>query len=135
MLVSLAWPSHVHHEPALAWFGQRGSELWATTPMTEAGLVRVITNQAIVPGAVRPLEALTLLSRMRAVPGHRFLADDVEAIVGSDVDPKLLLGHRDVTDAHLLAVARSNGARLATLDRGLRRLSGSTDDVVLVPVA
>lgn len=35
--------------------------------------------------------------------------------------PKLL-GHRQITDAHLLAVALRHGGQLATLDRGLTYL-------------
>jgi uncharacterized protein len=35
-----------------------------------------------------------------------------------------IIGHRQVTDAYLVALARHHGARLATLDRGLAALHG-----------
>jgi predicted nucleic acid-binding protein len=42
--------------------------------------------------------------------------------------------HRLVTDAHLLALARRHGVRLATLDRGVVQIAGpSARDAVLVP--
>ncbi len=78
--------------------------------------------------------ALLVLGRLRGLAGHRFLADDVAEVVGDALLPERVLGHRHVTDAHLLAVARRHGARLATVDRGLRAL-GPVPDVVVIPTA
>ncbi|PKM02397.1 MAG: hypothetical protein CVV17_05770, partial [Gammaproteobacteria bacterium HGW-Gammaproteobacteria-7] len=58
-------------------------------------------------------------------PRHRFWAD---AIDYSAVSWSGLLGHRQVTDAYLAALARHQRGRLATLDRGLATLHG---DVVV----
>lgn len=41
-----------------------------------------------------------------------------------------VIGHRQVTDAYLVALARHHGGRLATLDRGLAALHG--EDVFLL---
>jgi hypothetical protein len=54
-------------------------------------------------------------------PRRRFAADD---------DLPRLVGHRQVPDAHLLALARRHGTRVATFDAGLRALGG--DDVALL---
>jgi hypothetical protein len=135
VLVSLAWPNHVHHEAAQKWFRTRDSHPWATTPITESGFVRVSSNRSALLTAVTPAEAWALLERIRGIPEHVFLPDDVERVFGDGgIDPLLVVSHRLVTDAHLLAVARRHGARLATLDRGVRALSPSGgDEVVLVP--
>ncbi|MGH9063314.1 MAG: TA system VapC family ribonuclease toxin [Acidimicrobiales bacterium] len=132
LLMSLAWPNHVHHRPARAWFGRRRGS-WATTPVTESGFVRVSSNGAAIPTAVRPGEALALLGRLREARRHVFLPDDVQLVVADYVAPELIVTHRDVTDAHLLALSRRHGARLATFDRGVLRLAGDAGDVVLVP--
>jgi toxin-antitoxin system PIN domain toxin len=132
--VSLAWPNHVHHAQASAWFRRRSGQPWATTPFTEAGFVRVSANTSTIPAAVTPTEAMMLLDRMRDVSGHRFLADDVPLVVGAHLASERVATYRYVTDAHLIAVARSHGARLATLDRGVAALAGG-EDVVLVPPA
>jgi toxin-antitoxin system PIN domain toxin len=132
LLVSLAWPNHVHHEQAMAWFRNRSGQPWATTPFTEAGFVRVSSNTSAIPTAVTPSEAVALLERMHEVPGHQFLIDDVPLVVGSEVDIARVGSYRMVTDAHLVAVARRHGARLATLDRSVAAL-GSDGDVVVVP--
>ncbi len=134
LLVSLAWPNHVHHRQVRAWFRGRDGEPWATTPFTEAGFVRVSSNVSAIPAAVTPTEAVALLDRVREVAGHRFLVDDVPLVVGSYLTVERVAAYRQVTDAHLLALARRHGARLATLDRGIAALAGG-EDVVLVPVA
>jgi toxin-antitoxin system PIN domain toxin len=134
LLVSLAWPNHVHHAQALDWFRSRGEQPWATTPFTEAGFVRVSSNTSAIPGAVTPTEAVALLDRMREVRGHRFLADDVPLVVGAHLAAERVATYRQVTDAHLLALARRHEARLATLDRGVAALAGG-EDLLLVPVA
>ncbi len=90
------------------------------------------SNASAIPTAVTPAEAMILLDRMREVPGHRFLADDISLVVGSYLAGERVASHRHVTDAHLLAVARHHGARLATLDQGVVGLA-SGRDVVLVP--
>ena len=137
ILISLAWPNHVHHRAARRWFRDRPGDLWATTPVTESGFVRVSSNQAAIPSAVTPSEALALLARIRQVPGHVFLADPVELVAGQGrVNSDRITSYRLVTDAHLLAVAREHGARLATFDRGVATLAGTgARDVVLVPAA
>lgn len=131
VLVSLAWPNHVHHARAQAWFrGHAGP--WATTPVTESGFVRVCSNTAAIPTAVTPVEALTLLGRIRALPRHEFLPDDLPMVVSDAVDPTLIATHRHVTDAHLLALARRHQAQLVTFDRGVVSLAGTSSDVVTV---
>jgi uncharacterized protein len=136
LLISLAWPNHLHHAAARAWFAGRGGQPWATTPVTEAGFVRVSSNAAAIPTAVTPGEARSLLSQIRGVEGHVSFPDDVELVTGNE--PALtgrLVGHRQVTDAHLLALARRHGARLATLDQAVKTMAGQgAGDVVVVPV-
>ncbi|HRC85128.1 MAG TPA: PIN domain-containing protein [Thermoanaerobaculia bacterium] len=122
VLIALAWPNHVHHEPALAWFRRHQGAGWATCPATEAGFVRVSSNRQVMPAARTPAEAIQLLRRIRALPGHEFWADDISLATSEWVDPLRLIGHRQVSDAHLLALALKNGGRLATLDRGIRQL-------------
>ena len=133
VLVALAWPNHVHHQAARSWFGAVATDAWATTPFTEAGFVRVSSNPAAVTPAVSPADALALLARMRARAGHVFLVDDVEMVVAAVVAPERVVTHRQVTDAHLLAIAVRHKARVATFDRGLESLGGRRA-VTLIPV-
>jgi hypothetical protein len=120
LLVALAWPSHVHHDVARRWFRRHHATGWATCPPTESGFVRVSSNRGIIPYAVSPADAIALLGEMTQFDGHEFWPDDVSGVVGQVLDASLIAGYRQVTDAHLLALALSRGGALATLDRALR---------------
>lgn len=132
VLIALTWPSHVHHEVAHRWFAQQQPHGWATCPTTEIAFVRVSSNRGIIPYAVSPAQALALLDELTRLEGHEFWHDDVSGVVGGGLDPSLVVGHQQVTDAHLLALALSRDASLATLDRAVARLQpkGSTTAVM-----
>ncbi len=133
VLVALAWPNHVHHVAARSWFTGHAGSGWATCPVSESGFVRVSANPA-VPHVVTPIEAMMLLERMRALAGHRFWNDDISVVASPHVDRDRVVSHRQVTDAHLVALARANGGCVATFDRGLRRLlaRGQGDPSILL---
>lgn len=122
LLVALAWPNHVHHRPALAWFQKHHAEGWATCPLVESGFVRVSSNAASVPEARTPREAILLLRRIVALPHYEFWEDDVSFAASMSLDEIPLVGYRQVTDAHLLMLALRRGGRLATLDGKIQSL-------------
>jgi len=119
-LVALAWPNHVHHVPAKEWFAAHHEAGWATCPVTESGFVRVSSNSRATPEAKSPAEALFILRQMVAQAGHRFWPDEISIARTELIDPSRLFGHRQVTDAHLMALAIHHGGRLVSFDRGLR---------------
>lgn len=127
-LVALAWDSHVHHAAIRAWFKAHGSAGWATCPITESGFVRVSSNPIVLPSAIDVGTARAVLTALRAHPGHRFLADDVSMC---DEDVPAITGYRQVTDAHLLTLARRRGVRLVTFDAGILRMGDGKDVDVL----
>lgn len=130
VLVALAWPNHIHHARALAWFSRVREEGWATCPVTESGFVRVSSNARVIPDARSPEQAIALLGRMRDVGGHTFLSDDVSP-TDDQADPfRRAVGHRQVTEAHLVTLAMRRGGRLATFDRGVLELVPDTPDAV-----
>jgi len=122
VLIALAWPNHVHHRAALLWFDRNRKSGWATCPLTQSGFVRVSSNAHILSEARTPREALALLRRIVGLPDHVFWQDDISFAASDFIDEKKLLGHRQITDAHLLAVALRHGGRIATLDRGITNL-------------
>jgi uncharacterized protein len=127
-LVALAWDSHVHHARMRTWFTANSAGGWATCPITESGFVRVSSNPKVLPSPIGVEAARAVLSALRAVDGHRFLVDDVSI---NDADVPRMSGHRQVTDAHLLALAHRRGVRLVTFDAGVLTLAGG-DDVELL---
>ena len=122
VLIALAWPNHVHHRAAHRWFDRNRHLGWATSPATQSGFVRVSSNGRVMPDARSPREAIDLLRRILALPDHVFWNDDVSIATSDLVDETKLVGHRQVADAHLVAVALRHGGRLGTLDRGIRNI-------------
>jgi uncharacterized protein len=123
-LVALAWDSHVHHARMRAWFAEHSSRGWATCPITESGFVRVSSNPKVLPSAIGIDAARAVLEALRGVEGHRFLSDDVSL---NDSDVPVMTGHRQVTDAHLLTLARRRGVPMLTFDAGVLTLAGGHD--------
>ncbi len=129
LLIALAWPSHVHHAEAQRWFGQRKSSGFSTCPITQTGFVRIASNPKFMRAAVAPEAALALLREITAMPEHEFWPDDLtlEDALGEEVT---LVGHRQVTDAYLAALAAKHGGVVATLDRAMLAVAGGREGLV-----
>jgi len=128
-LVALAWDSHVHHAAMRRWFTTHSGGGWATCAITESGFVRVSSNPKVLPSPIDPQAARAVLVALRAVGRHRFLPNDVSL---TDPDVPRILGHRQVTDAQLLTLARRHQIRLATFDAGIVTLAQRRDVELLV---
>jgi uncharacterized protein len=125
VLVALAWPSHVHHRLAVQWFESSSAETWATCPLTQAGFIRVSSNPVIVEPAATPADALAVLRQLITLRRHKFWADHLD-FTQDDVPFRLVMGHRQVTDAYLLGLAAAQEGTLVTLDRAIPQLLPAT---------
>jgi uncharacterized protein len=134
VLIALAWPNHVHHELAQRWFESSARKAWATCPLTQLAFVRISSNPGIVAAAVSPRVAARLLAGITAQSGHEFWPDALDLAAVAGFSNLALVGHRQVTDAYLLALARSRGGRLATLDRGVADLVEAGERASLVEI-
>src|ERR1044072_2255017 len=123
-LVALGWDSHVHLVRVPEWFAEHGADGWATCPVSESGFVRVSSNPKVLPSPISVAAARRVLGALRAAGSHQFLTDDVSL---TDPDVPELAGYRQVTDAHLLTLARRRGVQLGTFDAGLARLAEGRD--------
>lgn len=124
LLVALADAAHVHHAAAASWFAA-ADFAFATCPFTQAALLRVLLRLGSVPDATIAAEVLRGFTRH---PRHRFWRDDLDC---SALSWSWLVGHRQVTDGYLAALARHHAGKLATLDRGLAAVHA--DVALLVP--
>ena len=119
LLVALFDADHVHHELAHDWFADNKSEGWATCPVTENGLVRVLAN----PKYGSPMSAIpAMLERLEKfrVSGHHEFWTDVVSLTDSTLfTPSFVRGYRQLTDVYLLGLAHKKGGRLATFDRSI----------------
>jgi uncharacterized protein len=114
LLVALVSPSHVHHAAAERWFAAESSP-FATCPITQGTLMRMLMNL----GRLEVEAALAVLTQLTSHPRHRFWPDSLGY---ADISWRGVMGHRQVTDAYLAALARHFGGRLVSFDRGLAAL-------------
>ena len=122
VLIALAWPNHVHHTAAWAWFDAHRDEGWTTCPLTEAGFVRVSCNPSAVRHSVTLLQAITVLERLILLGSHTFWPLDRSIVDLPESIGARLQGYRQITDAVLLAAAMQRNGQLATLDGGMEGL-------------
>lgn len=112
-LIALIVTDHVHHEAAIEWF-ERDEPRLATCPITEGTLLRFLLREGR-----SAVDAIAALDAIRSQDWHVFwpdaLAYDAAHLTG-------VIGHRQVTDAYLVALARHNAATVATFDKGLAAL-------------
>lgn len=126
VLIALVVTDHVHHDLAEDWFAG-SDDTFATCPITEGSLLRLLIRAGQTAGS-----AQAILKAVKDNERHEFWPDSVTF---DDVPLHGILGHRQVTDAYLAQLARSQGGRLATFDQGLAQLHSDVADLLLtVPV-
>ena len=131
VLIALAWPNHVHHAAAWAWFDAHRQEGWATCLLTEAGFVRVSCNPAVVRHTVTPLDAIAVLEKLTQLGSHTFWPLDRSIVHLPESIGARLQGYRQITDAVLLAAAMQRDGQLATLDGGMKGLVAENERAFL----
>jgi uncharacterized protein len=122
VLVALTVEDHLHHAQAEAWLAARPAERFASTPITQGTLLRLLIRHS-----VRADDAVALLARVASDRRHTFWSDDLE------YDTTMLrgvIGHRQVTDAYLAGLARHHGGRIATFDIGLASSHSDVTDLI-----
>jgi uncharacterized protein len=119
VLIALIDPGHVQHDRAHDWFANQGKRAWATCPITENGVLRIVGSSRYPNSPGNPAAVAELFIRLRAVGGHEFWPDDLTLLDPALVDAQRLLDSAHITDAYLLALAASRRGQLATFDRQL----------------
>ncbi len=117
VLIALIDPVHVQHDRAHEWFAAEGRDAWATCPLTENGVLRIVGHPRYPSSPGTPAAVAELMTGLLALGGHEFWQDDVTLFETERVDTSRLLESKQVTDTYLLALARAHGGKLATFDR------------------
>jgi toxin-antitoxin system PIN domain toxin len=119
VLVALFHDRHVHHDLAHDWFADHGDGGWASCPITEVGLLRILGNPARVEQYV-PLPRLAdLLNSFCENSRHQFWPDALSLRDSHTFDVPAVRGHQQLTDVYLLGLAVKHGGKFVTLDRGV----------------
>lgn len=106
LLLCCVWSSHADHYRANRWLD--AAETFYTAPIIQMGFLRVSLSPAYNASFD---QAQMALHAIVARASHRFVPDSVQA----NSLPALSHG-KEVTDAHLILLAKEHDLKLATLD-------------------
>ena len=111
-LIALGLVRHEFHERMVQWMRTQRGSVFLTCSVSELGFVRIASQRSAFRFSVE--EAKALLHKLKRTPTFtfEFIADanDISCL------PHWVSESRQTTDGHLLALAGSNQAILATFD-------------------
>ena len=134
-LVAMFHAGHIHHEAAHAWFEEHAKLGWATCPITEMGMLRVLSNPTLQLSDARLSQVSQRMIAFCNHPKYHFWPDSISLAAENTWALQLARGYKQVTDIYLLALAVRNRGRLVTFDQNipLRAVRGtSAKNLVLV---
>lgn len=116
VLFALNDEGHIHHLTASRWLAQHMHLGWASCPLTQNGMLRIMSQ-----ASYKNVQGLSVLfEELRnetSQPYHVFWPNDISLLDQAFIDADKLLSPRQLTDAYLLALAVKHGGRLITLDK------------------
>ena len=115
VLIALLDAAHIGHAAATRWLAREVKQGWASCPLTQNGCIRIMSQPAY-PGSLPAAEVAGRLAEAARDPSHAFWPDDVSLLEDGVLDWQQVLGHRQVTDNYLLALAVRHRGRFVTLD-------------------
>jgi len=120
VVIALLDPDHAFHERAHDWWAAHAKSGWASCPIVENGVVRIMSHPGYSHGArFTPDDLISRLRTFATQTNHEFWPDDVSLRDGKIFAAERLHRSRQLTDLYLLALAAAHGGRLATFDQGI----------------
>jgi uncharacterized protein len=120
VLIALFDPQHTQHAKAKAWHEGVGQTGWATCPITQNGLLRIVSQPRYThPATVA--ELLALLNKATEDKSHEFWPDDISLASTGTLNSRIALTSGALTDVYLLALAVKHSGCLVTLDTRISR--------------
>lgn len=116
VLIALLDAGHVHHALASEWLRQEIGNGWASCPITQNGCLRIM-SQPSYPGSLPVGQVAARLQEATLDASHEFWPADLNLLADQVIYWPSILGHRQLTDAYLLALARRHNGRFVTFDR------------------
>lgn len=114
--IALLDDAHVFSQRANDWIRDESAAI-ATCPIVENGVVRIMSSPAYSREIkLAPSDVAAHLSKTCTQLDHEFWPDDLSLRDEKTFDFSRLHGHRQITDAYLLALAVRHEGRLVTLD-------------------
>lgn len=120
VVIALLDPDHAFHERAHAWWAAQAKSGWASCPIVENGVVRIMSHPGYSPGArFTPGDLIARLRTFATQTNHEFWPDDVSLRDGKLFTVDRIHSSRQLTDLYLLALATKHAGRLVTFDQAI----------------
>lgn len=135
-LIALVDPNHIFHERNHRWWAENHGFGWAICPLVENGVLRIMSQPAYSSSRqFRISELVETFQTFRAATNWEFWADDWSLMDGRIFESRWLVGHRQITDSYLLALAVHRGGRLVTFDGQIptAAVRGAESDHLVLP--
>jgi toxin-antitoxin system PIN domain toxin len=116
VIIALLDQGHVLHSHAVHWLAREQEPGWASCPITQNGVVRIMAQPAYPNGQPASLVAERLAEAFRH-PSHVFWPEPISLLQEGLIHWQRVLGPRQITDAYLLALAVCHGGRFVTFDQ------------------
>jgi len=119
VLVALFDPLHGHHSRAVQWFASCAE--WATCPLTQNGVVRVLANPINSNTKLTAYEAAGRLciGITNAGDKHQFWYDSIAFCHETLFNLAEVKGYKQLTDIYLLGLCQAHNATLVTFDKAI----------------
>ena len=116
VLIALCDADHPFRPAAKAWFLRHAPEGWATCPVTENGVLRIMGQSGYPQGPGSPAAVRPLLAALTRRPDHQFWPDDLSLLDTVPFPNLAAASARDLTDLYLLGLAVHHQGRFCTFD-------------------
>jgi uncharacterized protein len=120
VVIALLDPDHAFHERAHEWWTDQAKRGWASCPITENGVVRIMTNPGYSKKArFAPDDLILRLQTFTQRTTYDFWSDTLSLLDDKIFTAGRIHNSRQLTDFYLLALAAKYGGILATFDQGI----------------
>ncbi len=119
VLIALLDRRHVQHEQAHIWFAGSQAAGWATCPLTQNAVLRILGQPRYPNSPGAPAVVAPLLQELLRHPQHRFWPDAISLLDTPGIEAARLLEAGQLTDTYLLALAVHHGGSLVSFDHRL----------------
>jgi len=119
VLIALVDRYHVHNRSADRWFAGERARRWATCPLTQNGVLRIVSGKGYENGPYGISEVAKAIRERLTIESHEFWPDDVSLLDESLFRLDGGVTSRTTTDVYLLGLAVRHDGCLVTFDRNI----------------
>lgn len=119
-LIALLHFEHNFHKAAHQWWSENSQYGWASCPLTENGVIRIMSNprySSLVKFSIS--DVTSLIKGFVDNSDHVFWPDDITVIDENIFDHEMILGSNQLTEVYLLGLAVKHGGVLVSFDQSI----------------